>query len=282
MSSNTKTSQRALNTAQLHAIVENFSHSVVFLLNPSPANPYTGTAVLVRFRSQCYLVSALHNFDKDGNVDTIASAWTQTRFKFRDEGPLQFHEDDDRTLHILTIGIKLPLDSVPIIDKAQDLIAVRVNETAFPSHVYPTNLDTHLFTDDIPDGTSLVTVGMPAAAGQKIKENATVFYPHTFYARYSADARVSLRYRDRSEDQFLYSYSPEDVIHPGGFSGAPVWANNDSPGTVWSPVPIMVGLALVYYEDVHLIGAAKMRHIVDLLKRDPLMDLDNGLMPRPE
>ena len=82
MSSDTKTSNRALNTAQLHAIVESFSHSVVFLLNPSPEDPYTGTAVLVRYRSQCYLVSALHNFDKDGKIDRIVSAWTQTRFKF--------------------------------------------------------------------------------------------------------------------------------------------------------------------------------------------------------
>jgi hypothetical protein len=156
----TTTSQRALNTAQLHAIVENFSHSVVFLLNPSPDNPYTGTAVLVRYRSHCYLVSALHNVDKDGNIDRIVSALTRTRFKFRDEGLLQFHEGDDRTLHIPTIGIELPLDSPPLVDTAHDLIAVRVNEAAFPSYVYPTNLDTHLFTDEIPDGTSLVTVAL--------------------------------------------------------------------------------------------------------------------------
>lgn len=50
-----------------------------------------------------------------------------------------------------------------------------------------------------------------------------------------------------------------------------------------SPVPIVVGLALVYYEDVHLICAAKMRNIIDLLRTDTLIDLDNnGLMLRPE
>jgi hypothetical protein len=270
---------------QLQAIVENLSRSVVFVLNPSPEDPYTGTAVLVRFRSQRYLVSALHNFDKykSGNIDTVVSAWTRTRFQFRDEGPLNFVDGREHVVPALSKGIELPLDTKPLIDRKFDLVAVRVTDRAVMSDpVSSVDLDKSAFSDIITDGATLITVGMPSANAIKLPKNSKVFNSYTFWSSYKADATLPSHYRFEAEDQFLYSYSPGATMHPGGFSGAPVWANADLTGPIWSPAPVMVGLVLEYFKDFHLIKASKMKNIIGLLKKDPLVNLDdNGLEKTP-
>jgi len=260
--------------------VDRISYSMVFLLHDSlNFGPSVGTGFLVGLGGHTYIASALHNFafQGEGPIDVLRT-WNETKFKFRDKGPLQFRESLDipEEEFVLLPGVTLSADSSMLIDKKRDLIAVRVEPGGvIPRHVYPVELKEGGYTGEIESGASLITVGMPFAGRVKLRSGPTVFYPHTDHVRFDPNiSPVGLPHSYDPKDHILYRYSNElEGIGPKGYSGAPVWSNNSGgPESIWSVQPAIVGIALEYYKKRQLIQAVRIKHLLDLLQSELISD----------
>jgi hypothetical protein len=266
----------------IRLFIDRISHSIVFLLHDaSRFGPSVGTGFIVSFGGCIYIVSARHNFTFQGeNTSDIVRTWHETKFKFRDRGTLQFHENRDipEENFVLVSGKKFSTHTLVLISKKHDLIAVRLEpDEVVADQVCPFELRDGAYSGDIKVGASLITVGMPFAGRIKLRSGPTVFSPHFDHVRYDPDiSPAGLPHLYRAEDHILYHYSNEqDGISPSGYSGAPVWANNgpDVEG-VWSVQPAIVGIALEYYKRRQLIRAVRIGHLIDLLESDLVPGLE--------
>jgi hypothetical protein len=265
-----------INRQQGRAFVDRVSHSMVYLLHQEPGlAPGSGSAVLVEFKGRIYLVSALHNFDFQGESRAdLTRTWNETQFKFRDAGELAFHRGRELPgRYNLQHGIRLGRDRDMLTNPALDLIAVLLEPgEVVTEHVYPIKLEDCAYTGEIEEGAPLVTLGMPFNGAMTLPDGRRVLYPHTFEVQYdpAVSSSISLPFRLNRNDYIFYPYeNVEEGVEPGGYSGAPVWSLHAVPdGQIWYPKPVVVGIVIKHHESKNVLRAVKVQHVVELLDSD--------------
>ena len=264
---------------QVDALTQRFSRAVGFFISPTPTEgkPSPGTGLLVQFRGKKYLVSALHNFFHDlGGKDQVIQSWEATRFKFRDDAPLEGVESLNQAVSRVKseYGITLP-PSLPeglLIDAKHDLIAVRINASLEQfAHADFVNLESESFTKDLTTGLSLVVVGVTLSSQVNVPGAGPTLVPQLDHVRFDSEQDTSGMTHDcYSPEYFFMPYSlTQDGIDPHGFSGAPVFVNREpSPGGLWTASPHVVGIVLRYFRKKDLLMAVKISTAIDLLITD--------------
>jgi hypothetical protein len=237
-----------------------------------------GTGFLVQFRGHKYFVSALHNFfyEESGQPGVIRS-WEASRFKFPDPQPVNF--EDARTFSFeqvrLDMGGTLP-HSFPaglFIDEEHDLIAVEVDgslEQFSTAQFLDLERDAH--TAELNNGKSLLTLGNPFAGRVPIPGDTarSALIPHMDHVLFDANLDTSgIRTDNLPPDHFFMPYSlHQEQIHPGGFSGAPIFGQGGSDKEpVWSVAPQVVGVVVSYFPQSHIIVAVKIQAAIQLLEK---------------
>jgi hypothetical protein len=264
---------------QVDALTQRFTRAVGFFIVPTPSEgkPSPGTGLLVQFRGKKYLVSALHNFFHDiGGKGQVIRSWEATRFKFRDNAPLERVESLYQAVSRVKseYGQTLPL-SLPeglLIDTKHDLIVVRVNPSLEEiAHAEFVNLESECFTRELTTGLSLLVVGVTLSSQVNVPGAGPTLVPQLDHVRFDSDLDTSgMTHEWYLPEYFFMPYSlTQDGIAPHGFSGAPVFVNKEpSPGGLWTASPHVVGMALRYFRKKDLLVAVKIRTIIDLLNTD--------------
>jgi hypothetical protein len=264
---------------QIDALTQRFSRGVGFFIVPTPSEgkPSPGTGLLGQFRGKEYLVSALHNFFHDvGGKDQVIQSWEATRFKFRDDAPLDRVESLNQAVSRVKseYGLTLPL-SLPeglLIDAKHDLIAVRINPSLEEiAHAEFVNLESECFTRELTTGLSLLVVGVTLSSQVNVPGPGPTLVPQLDHVRFDSDLDTSGTTHDcYLPEYFFMPYSlTQDGIDPHGFSGAPVFVNKEpSPGGLWTASPHVVGMVLRYFRKNDLLVAVKISTVIDLLNTD--------------
>jgi hypothetical protein len=244
---------------------------------PEHSSGAVGTGFLVQFRGRKYLISALHNFFyKESGLPGVIQSWESSRFKFPDPQPVNF--EDARIFPFervrLDMGVTLPY-SFPaglFIDEKHDLIAVEVdgNLGQFSTAQF-LDLKRDAFVEDLHDGKPLLTLGNPYAGRIPIPGDAakSALIPYMDHVLFDAELNTSgLRTDDLPPDRFFMPYSLHlEDIHPGGFSGAPIFGQGGSDKEpVWSVSPQVVGVMVKYFPRRHIVVAAKIQAVMRLLE----------------
>jgi hypothetical protein len=247
------------------------------LTQGKPAESSVGTGFLVQFQGRKYFVSALHNFFyKECALTGVIASWEAAKFKFRGTQPVNF--EDARNFQpgkmTLDTGVSLP-HSFPkglVIDQDHDLIAVEVggDHGHFATAQF-LNLEQDMYSGDLQDQMSLVTLGNPFAGRIPIPGNqkASALIPHLDHVLFDANLDTSWAATDYlSPDYFFMPYSlHQEQVAPHGFSGAPVFVQGGSDAEpVWIATPRVVGAVLRYFPRHHAIAAVKMQVVVRMLE----------------
>jgi hypothetical protein len=271
---------------EVKAFIHRIGPIVVFLHTVSPqesaqgkSESSVGTGFLVQFRGCKYFVSALHNFFyKESGLAGVKASWESARFKFHGKMPVNFEDASSFQRHRLEIdtGVSLP-NSFPdclLINSKRDLIAVRLNsndEKEKFEFAHFVNLEEVAFTEELQDKMSLVTLGNPFDGRIPISESKSALIPHLDHVLYDANLDTSWASSSLwSTDYFFMPYSIyQEQIEPGGFSGAPVFAQggtDDEP--VWTANPRVVGVVLRYSSKRHTIVAVKIKVVIEMLEAE--------------
>jgi hypothetical protein len=269
---------------QIEALAQRFMKAVGFFIVPhqqdGSASPATG--FLVQFQGKRYFVSASHNFFNDvGGRDQVIKSWGATRFKFRDDSPLErvesLNEAAARVKSYFGLSMPLSLPEGLLIDDKHDLIAVRVDPSfAAITHAEFINLESEYFTGELKSGYSLVTIGVTLSSQVDAPGAGPTLIPQLEHVRFDPDIETSGMTHDcYSPNYFFMRYSlTQDGIDPHGFSGAPIIVNKEpSAGELWTASPHVVGIALRYFKKNNrrkddLLMAAKISTVIELLKSD--------------
>ncbi len=268
-------------TLEVQAFIHRVRPFVVFLAPVAQVSEQSsgavGTGFLVQFRRRKYFVSALHNFFyKEFGLPGVIRSWESSRFKFPDSQPVNF--EDARTLSFervrLDIGTTLP-HSFPtglLIDDEHDLIAVEVDGSLRQfSTAQFLDLEKDAFVEDLHDGKSLLTLGNPYDGRIPIPGNAarSALIPYMDHVLFDANLNASgILANDLPPDRFFIPYSlHQEDIHPGGFSGAPIFGQGGSDiEPVWSASPQIVGVTVRYISRLHVTVAVKIQAVIRLLE----------------
>jgi hypothetical protein len=264
---------------QMDAFVQRFSKAVCFFIAPVPTDGSASpaTALLVLFKDQKYLVTALHNFFHDlGGKEQVIQSWQVTRFGFRDQSPLERVE----SMNVAAMrakperGTMLPLSSPDdlLIDEKHDLLAVKVSTSWRElEHVAFVDLESECFTRELTTGLTLVMVGVTLSSTASAPWMLPTLIPQTERVEFDSDLDTDgMTHNWYSPDYFFMPFSlAEDGIDPHGFSGAPIFVNKE-PGEegLWIASPHVIGIVLRYFRKKKLIVAVKIQTVIELLKSD--------------
>ena len=264
---------------QMDAFVQRFSKAVCFFIAPVPTDGSASpaTALLVQFKGQKYLVTALHNFFHDlGGKEQVIQSWQATRFGFRDQSPLERVE----SMNVAAMrakserGTMLPLSSPDdlLIDEKRDLLAVKVGmswkELEYVAFV---DLESECFTKELVTGLSLVMVGVTLSSTVSAPWMLPTLIPQTDHVVFDSDLDTDgMTHNWYSPDYFFLPFSlADDGIDPHGFSGAPIFVNKEpGKGELWIASPHVVGIVLRYFRKKRLLVAVKIETVVELLRTD--------------
>lgn len=264
---------------QVDAIIQRVSRAIGFFIVPTPGagEPSPGTGTLVQLRKRKYFVSALHCFFHDvGGAEQVMRSWTAARFKFRDEVPLgrteSLHEAAQRVQP--DVGRTLPLSAQEdlLIDAKHDLIAVRIRPNLRTiAHAEFIDLETEVFTKELPTGSSLLALGAPLDSRVSVRGGGQALIPQLEHVRYDPDIDISGMTHDSYSPSYFYMpYSlTQDGIDPHGFSGAPVFVNKDpAPDGLWAVSPHIAGMVQRFSRRKGLLLSRKISTVIELLETD--------------
>ena len=264
---------------QVDALTQRFSRAVGFFIVPTPndGKPSPCTVLRVQLRGKKDLVSAVHNFvHYVGGKDQVVRSWEATRFKFRDEAPLEsvesLNQAESRVKSEYGITLPLTLPEGLLIDDKHDLIAVRINPSVEGiAHAEFVNLESECFPRELTTGLSLLVVGVTLSSQVNVTGAGPTLVPQLDHVRFDSDLDTSgMTHRWYSPEYFFIPYSlTQDGIDPHGFSGAPAFVNKEpSPGELWTASPHVIGMALRYFRKKDLLVAVKISMVIELLNTD--------------
>jgi hypothetical protein len=255
---------------QDQAFIDNLHQSMVFVFHLDHAGkPGSGAAVLVSQGGCTYIASALHNFvvEEKDNIPSIVEVWNETKFHVR-EVPLLFHDPLSVPLNSAAHkGTDTTTARRPFIDRAFDLIAVRLKPEEIPPRVHPIDLEHRTYVGEVETGAVLTTLGLPIGGAQR-SEHGPKLVPYKFSTRFDPNVpKPNLSSKDRSDDYLLYPYT--GTVGAPGYSGAPVWISlNADIDPLWKANPLIVGIVLKHFRTGNLIQAVKIKHLIALLEAD--------------
>jgi hypothetical protein len=255
---------------QGQAFIDNLGQSMVFLFHVDHAGkPGSGAAVLVSLGGCTYLATALHNFvvEEKDDIASIVEVWNETKFHVR-EVPLLFHDPlfvpPNSAAHKST---DTTTARRPFIDRAFDLIAVRLKPEEIPPHVHPIDLEHRTYVGEVEAGAVLTTLGLPIGGAQR-SEHGPKLVPYKFSTQFDPNVpKPNVSSKDRSDDYLLYPYTGN--VGAPGYSGAPVWISlNADTDPLWKANPLIVGIVLKRFRTSGLIQAVRIKHLITLLEAD--------------
>jgi hypothetical protein len=134
------------------------------------------------------------------------------------------------------------------------------------------DLERDAFVEDLQDGKSLVTLGSPYDGRIPIPGNTarSALIPYMDHVLFDANLNASgILADDLPPDRFFLPYSlHREDIHPGGFSGAPIFGQGGSDNEpLWSASPQIVGVTVRYISRLHVIVAVKIQAVIRLLDK---------------
>jgi hypothetical protein len=165
-------------------------------------------------------------------------------------------------------GVLTPADDVMVADKANDILAIRLNLEHLPGAAKFYEIDPRVPT--INDGATVILAGYACDNSFPLPRNSRAVGVTMQSGRFDTtlNSRKNLSSQYRAADHFLLPYSRvEEGIRPYGISGTGAWCNANCLGEVWAARPLLVGVQTSWFPNPKLLQIVRMEPILALLER---------------
>jgi hypothetical protein len=233
----------------------------------SDLNTGVGTGTLALLDGQKFILTAKHVLGK--STPDELRFWLRPPTAMRDKAAKDTTNED---VGGFTIGVKLPIVDAQL-DDVRDVAALRLDSNyMLPEgpEFYDMRRSMPLMTWDEQklNGLTLLMFGFPTDNSREI----TTAGNHKFMfmgcaehlSSYSADLNTKIWARIQSkfsrDKDFAFTYNGDAAEYkPYGFSGCGVWVLGETRNaTVWTPDPIMIGIAHNWVRNLGMLIALKL------------------------
>ncbi len=247
----------SLGDAEARAFSSAIAPHIVAVLPPGGD---VGTGTLVCWKSIGLVLTANHNLD--------GTKPSEVRFCFYPGGSLGDGPMTPQAHGDLYRGVLTPADDVMFADKANDILAIRLNLEHLPGAAKFYQIDPRVPT--INHGATITLAGYACDNSFPLPQNSRAVGVTVQSGRFDTtlNSRRDLSSQYRAADHFLLPYSRgEEGIRPYGISGAGAWANAGCPSEVWSACPLLVGVQTSWFPNAKLLQIVRLEPILTLLER---------------
>jgi len=239
----------------------------------SERNTGIGTGTLVLLDGQKFVLTAKHVLG--------SSKPDELRFWLRPPAAMRDKAAKDTTNEEVggfTAGEKLPIVDVQLKDDVRDVAALRLD----PNYTLPAGPEFYDMRRSVPlmkwdekelDELTLLMVGFPTDNSREVTTEGNRKFMFMGIAEHMSNysavlnteiwSRIASKFSRDKDFAFTYNGDAEEY-RPNGFSGCGVWVLGETPNAaVWTPDPIMVGIAHHWVRKLGILLALKLPAFIE-------------------
>jgi hypothetical protein len=231
-------------------------------------NTVVGTGTLALLDGQKFIITAKHVLGESTPLDELRF-WLRPPTAMRDKAA---KDTTNEEVGGFTIGVKLPIVEAQL-DEVRDVAALRLD----PNYILPEGPEFYDMRRSVPfmewdeqklDGLTLLMFGFPTDNSRVVTTEGNRKFMFMGVAEHLSNYSVELNTQiwskietkfSRDKD-FAFTYNGDaKEYRPFGFSGCGVWVIGETPNApVWTPDPVMVGIAHNWLSKSGIILALKL------------------------